>query len=282
MLVKVLVENTVSDERFSFEHGLSLYIESGRRKILFDFGASECFLENSQKMNVDLSDVDTAILSHGHYDHGGGLEVFLKANCRARVYMNQGAFGNHYSINSNDQRRKIGLDQKLLPNGQFVFLEKDYSSGDGFSLFANVRGRTWFPAANGNLYIEREKSFVPDEFTHEQNLVIVEEDNNVLFTGCAHNGIVNILEHYYDKNGRFPTHVIGGMHLYGRSQEKSESLKIVKRIGKYLDQTNAMFFTGHCVGVEPFLLLEEILGDKIKRISTGMQLNIGGGVHAGS
>lgn len=77
MLIKVLIENTAISKDFGCEHGLSLYIETGDRKILFDVGASELFLENAKKLGVDVSDVDYLVISHGHYDHGGGLRAFL-------------------------------------------------------------------------------------------------------------------------------------------------------------------------------------------------------------
>ena len=274
MFVKVLIENTTFDEQFAFEHGMSLYIETEYRKILFDFGASGLFLENARKLGIDLRNVDSAVLSHGHYDHGGGLEAFLKINDRAKVYMRHDAFGNHYSVHQGDTAKQIGLDQNLSRHERIVFLDEDYSSDLGFILYANVWGRALYPAANNNLFIEKEGSFEPDGFTHEQNLVVTHGNNIVLFSGCAHNGIVNILEHYRGQNNRFPTHVIGGFHLFSHSSGTSESPKSVKEVGKYLDNTNAMFYTGHCTGIESYLLLKEILGDRIKQISAGTRIDI--------
>jgi len=80
MIIKTLVENTALSKNFGSEHGLSLYIEANSHKILFDVGASELFLENAKKLNVDISEVDYLIISHGHYDHGGGLRAFLREN----------------------------------------------------------------------------------------------------------------------------------------------------------------------------------------------------------
>ena len=85
MIVKVLSENTTSSEKFESEHGLSLYIETGTHKVLFDTGSSDLFAKNAEKMGVDIASVDLAVISHGHYDHGGGLKTFLGINNRMKT-----------------------------------------------------------------------------------------------------------------------------------------------------------------------------------------------------
>ena len=72
MIIKVLSENTAASDEFGCEHGLSLYVETGKHRLLFDTGASDLFAKNAARLGVELSAVDTAVLSHGHYDHGGG------------------------------------------------------------------------------------------------------------------------------------------------------------------------------------------------------------------
>jgi len=76
MLIKALVENTTITDDLGCEHGLSLYIETAKHKILFDVGASELFFQNAKKFGVNIADVDFLVISHGHYDHGGGLKAF--------------------------------------------------------------------------------------------------------------------------------------------------------------------------------------------------------------
>lgn len=96
MQITVLAENTATDERFGKEHGLSLYIQTSCQNILFDMGQTELFLENARKLNIDLGEVDVAVLSHGHYDHGGGLSAFMEINGKAKVYVSRYAFEPHY------------------------------------------------------------------------------------------------------------------------------------------------------------------------------------------
>ena len=110
MLIKTLVENTAISKDFGSEHGLSLYIETKKHKILFDVGASELFLQNAKKLGVNIADVDFLVISHGHYDHGGGLKTFLKENTKAEVFLHRLAFEKHYAIRPNDELEFIGLD----------------------------------------------------------------------------------------------------------------------------------------------------------------------------
>ena len=108
MKITALVENTTKED-LATEHGLSLYIETEKHTILFDSGQGELFAGNAEKLGKDLAGVDLMILSHGHYDHGGGLETFLKKNDRARVIMSSEAFGDYY----NAKDKYIGLDKSL-------------------------------------------------------------------------------------------------------------------------------------------------------------------------
>ena len=95
MKIWTLVENTSINENIKNEHGLSFYIETKNHKILFDFGQSDIFVENAEQMGIDLSCVDIAILSHGHYDHGGGIKKFLQINSNAKIYANKNVFNLH-------------------------------------------------------------------------------------------------------------------------------------------------------------------------------------------
>ena len=108
MKIVTLMENTSCREDVCFEHGLSLYIETDTHKILFDAGQSAAFADNAEKLGVDLRKVDFAVLSHGHYDHSGGLGRFLEINGTASVYVSRYAFEPHYSANG-----YIGLDPAL-------------------------------------------------------------------------------------------------------------------------------------------------------------------------
>ena len=121
MKITVLMENTAVSERYLCRHGLSLYIETQRHKVLFDMGPDASFLENAKRLGVDISQVDVAFLSHGHYDHGGGLSAFLQENSRADVHVQAGVFGKYYAHDAHPKRiRYIGLDSALRDHSRLV------------------------------------------------------------------------------------------------------------------------------------------------------------------
>jgi len=274
MIIKTLVDNISTSEALGSEHGLSLYIETKHHKLLFDTGASALFAENARKMQVDLSKIDLAVISHGHYDHGGGLKAFLDLNSNAKIYLNKRAFGDYYSNRPNGEKQYIGIDKTLLINDRFVFVEGQLVIDEELELFSGVKGTRLNPSGNQNLFMKDGESFKLDDFSHEQNLIIKENGNTVLVAGCAHNGIVNILEHFHaDKNSQ-PSHVIGGFHLYNRSADQYENPSVVAEIGSYLLSTGAMFYTCHCTGVKTYERLKSIMGDNVNYLSTGSQLII--------
>lgn len=274
MIIKTLVENTSISEKLGSEHGLSLYIETKKHKLLFDTGASALFAENARKMKVDLSEVDLAVISHGHYDHGGGLKAFVNINSKAKIYLNQKSFEKYYSNRSNGEKVYIGLDEVLMPNNRFVFVGEHLTIDEELELFSNVKGRKLNPSGNQDLFMKVGTSFEQDDFAHEQNLIIKEDEKILLVAGCAHNGIVNILDHFSTEKGCLPSHVIGGFHLYNRSANKNEDPAMVIQIGEYLINTNAKYYTCHCTGIESYNRLKAVMGEKIDYLSTGSQLII--------
>ena len=274
MIIKTLVENTSLSKDFGSEHGLSLYIESNSRKILFDVGASELFLENAKKMNVDIPDIDYLIISHGHYDHGGGLKAFLRENSKAGVFIHRLAFEEYYVLRSNDDLKYIGLDEELKQNQQIVLTSDPFFISNGIQVFSNIPHKEHLPISNNGLFMEQNGQILEDTFAHEQNLIIEENEKTFLVTGCAHNGIVNILEHFHDLKGHMPNYVIGGFHLSSRSSGSSERPETIDRISKYLMDTNAKFYTCHCTGKEPYNRLKAAMGDSIDYLSAGSEISI--------
>ena len=132
MKIVTLLENTACDAGLCAAHGLSLYIETPKHKILFDMGPDARFLDNAKKLGVDLSAVDIAVLSHGHYDHGGGLRAFSEVNSRADILIHTDAFGNFYAVRPGKEPAYIGLDPELwelesrvIPTADFVKLDDE-------------------------------------------------------------------------------------------------------------------------------------------------------------
>ncbi len=277
MKVTVLAENTVVSEVFACEHGLSLYIETTKHKILFDTGRGELFAKNAAKLGVDLSQVDIAFLSHGHYDHGGGLPIFLTMNTKARIYIQPDAFGPYYSERPGGNIAYIGIDPALKKSDRFVYVGTDLVIDDELRIFAQPPGHDLLSTGNESLLTKIGDEYVPDDFTHEQSLLVSDEGMTLLIAGCAHRGIVNIIENVKQKTSAFPKYVIGGFHLFNPAEKKAEEPALIRDVGIYLKSTEAQFYTCHCTGLEPYQELKKLLGDHINYAATGrvLQLNRG-------
>lgn len=242
MRITALVENQPLPG-FRAAHGLSLYVEDGDRRILFDAGPDDTLLHNAGKLGIDLSGVDTVIISHGHYDHGGGLPAFLAVNSRAQVWIQRQAFRCHES-RTLPPYRNIGLDPALMEHPQVRLVEGDQAVDDRLFLFT-VPDRSLCPStANSNLY----EDGAPDTFAHEQNLLIRHEGGNVLLMGCCHTGVVNILRKAQPLQPRV---CIGGFHLYSPARGETVSPALMDEIAAHLNRYEGLrLYTGHCTGQE--------------------------------
>ncbi len=272
MKITALVENTSCKEGIKAEHGLSLFIETQEKTILFDAGGSSLFAKNAEKLHLDLNKVDMAILSHGHYDHSGGMDTFLSRNSKAPIYLRKAAFGPYYSQREGGEYGFIGIDKSLITNNRLIFTGKETPLGEGFSLFSNVKGERFFPSGNKSLLKKTESGYEQDDFAHEQNLAIEEDGISLLVSGCSHRGIVNIVDHYKLLFGHYPTHVIGGFHLYNHRTGKPESKETLHQIADALLVSGAIYYTCHCTGEENFQVLQSYMGEKVEYFSGGRTL----------
>ena len=258
MKITTLIENTTCSPDLTAEHGLSLFVETKTRTFLFDAGQTTAFADNARKLGVDLGAADFAVLSHGHYDHGGGLLRFLERNRRAKVYVNQNAFGCH----CNGTGKYIGLDGRLRTSDRLVLTGDSCTIAPGLTLFTcNDRERP-VPTDPFGLTERVGEFFLPDDFLHEHYLLIEEDGKRVLLSGCSHKGILNILEWFR------PDVLIGGFH-FKQLPPDSEQLR---RYGEALAKYDTVFYTGHCTGQDQYAVLKTILGDRLHAITTGMVL----------
>jgi len=261
MKIKVLVENTTIKDRLIPEHGLSLYIETENSKILFDSGQTVAFAVNAEVMGVDLKTVDFAVLSHGHYDHGGGLLKFSEMNNTAPIYINKNAFGEYY----NGTQKFIGID-KTLKTKNIILTDDVFKVSGDVELFTCNGRKAVSDNDSAGLNEFKNGDYAQDSFCHEQYMLINDKGRKILFSGCSHKGILNIIEWVK------PDVFIGGFHLV--KLEVDNDKEKLERIANELLKLNCKYYTGHCTGTEQYDYLKSLMKDKLEYISTGCEFDI--------
>lgn len=268
MRIVNLVENTPGVLGCGYEHGLSFYIETKKHRLLVDSGATEVFLRNAEILGIDLRAVDAMILSHGHYDHAGGILAFSRVNPDAKIYLKDSAGEDYYHLKK-DEEKYIGIDKGILKLKQCVFVQGDLEIDDELFLYTDVSGSRY--PAKGNLLLKKktEEGFLQDTFDHEQCLVIVQEGKRILLSGCAHNGILNILDRYKELFYSDPDIVISGFHLMKEGEYVGEEILNIQEIAHELAKMDTVFYTGHCTGERACGIMKEIMGEKLQIIHSG-------------
>ena len=252
MKITALTENT-SKTGLPAEHGLSLYIETDKFNLLFDSGQSALFSENAMKLGIDLSSVDYAILSHGHYDHGGGLLRFIDINHKAPVFLSKYAFDKC----CNGTEKYIGLSPLLKDSDRLIFTDGTFRIAEGLTLYSAQEINTVIDLGSFGLNVEREGKLIPDDFRHEQYLLIEEKGKRVLISGCSHRGIINI-EEQFD-----PDYLIGGFHF-----SKLPTDEKLRSYAEMLDSHGTVYYTCHCTGVEQYEFMKNCMSN-LNYISAG-------------
>lgn len=259
--ITVLTENTTEKSNIDTEHGLSLYIETENHKILFDMGQSELFEKNAEKLGVDISAVDLAALSHGHYDHGGGIARFLKINGKAPIYISKHAFEPHYS----GTEKYIGLDTSLCDD-RFLIVDDYLQLDNGLELFSCNQKKRKYPTNSYGLNMIENDNMLEDDFRHEQYLLITENENKILISGCSHKGILNIVEWFE------PDVLIGGFHFMKLDPTVSDDSIELKNSAELLKSFDTIYYTCHCTGTEQYNYIKKYMGDKVNYLSCGKEI----------
>ena len=272
-----LVENEPGESGCEATHGLSFYVETENHKMLFDTSPGDVVLRNAKKLGVDLTVVDTVILSHGHYDHSGGILSFAALNPKAKIYMQQNAGGEYYAYDGEEKGfRYIGIDKKIRSISQVHLLTGDTKIDDELQLFTVDTRAFPLPSTNKRLRELCGGEYIQDEFRHEQNLLLTSEGKKILFCGCAHNGILNVMETLKRKFGKamLPDLVIGGFHLMKLTDFSEADTAEVTKIADCLKGYNAHFATCHCTGLSAFNQMKEIMGGQLTYVRSGDEVEV--------
>ena len=282
MKIIALVENDLADQHADLvaEWGLSLYIKRQEKHILFDTGAKGALVRNAERLGVDLSHVDLVVLSHHHFDHGGGLPAFFAVNDHAKVYLRRPPDSESYFRALLVVNRFIGLEKGLLDRYQdrFVFIDSFTEILPGAYIFTDIVRQHELPKGNSHIYLKQPGGYIHDSFSHELVLALRDEDGLVVFTGCSHSGALNMIQTVAQ---RFPDDhikgVVGGFHLVGIPALNT----MAGSKAEMTDLASTMFnlpidgyWTGHCTGQKAYAALKSVLGDRLAEIHTGTTMTV--------
>jgi len=255
-------------KRLKGEHGLSFLIEKDGHKLLFDTGQTGIFAENAAILGVNPADISTVVLSHGHYDHTGGLPVLLDMVPDLTIHAHPDAFYPKF-VRHNTGDMPIGMPvtrEELEHRGVTLRLDVSPSKpGPEIMTTGEIPMITDFEETEPLFFTERSGEKIPDTFTDDQALILDTAKGIVVVFGCAHRGVVNTLEHVVKLTGKPKIHAImGGLHLGNASGEKLE--KIVQAFERFgIEQIGVC----HCTGYQATITLGHIFGNRMFMTGTG-------------
>jgi 7,8-dihydropterin-6-yl-methyl-4-(beta-D-ribofuranosyl)aminobenzene 5'-phosphate synthase len=224
--ITVLVEDAVGKRGLLAEHGLSFLIEKGRNKFLFDTGQGLALRHNAEQLKVDLKTITAVVLSHGHYDHTGGLTFALNGMNCPRLYVHPEAFSLKYARNPDGSAREVGMTagNKITAGelAEIVFVEEKTMIAPGLFLTGPIPRTTRFEDTGGAFFKDPECR-IPDDLPDDQALFAETKNGTAVILGCAHSGVINTLRYVQTLTANRPIHtVIGGMHLLSASKERMD------------------------------------------------------------
>ncbi len=264
--IVTLIENLVYKEGLFAEHGLAFYIETGNKKILFDTGQSELFLQNAKTMGIDFGDIDAVVISHGHYDHTGGLNTFLKVNSKAKIYIKKEAFMQKYL----DNERFIGmLFDPLLTDARVEYVNKITEIDIGIFIMPDIPVINKIDTNFSRFKIRMPEGFENDVFKDELFLAITVNNKLSIISSCSHRGITNIVAAAI-KHFNLPVNLIlGGFHI------KDCSTSQYVTITNYLEEISPKLIgVCHCTGIDKYADLKYSLNAEVFYNYTGNLLEI--------
>jgi len=275
IVITTLVENTVNIGGLCGEHGLAFLVRAGGRKLLFDTGQSGMLVPNATKMGLSLEDLEVVVLSHGHYDHTGGLEAVLATTPQARVFLHPKAVDPKFTQNADGTSRAIGMPPRSTKALSKMDSRVVWTSGPtevlpGLFLTGEIPRRTTFEDTGGRFFLDAACAR-PDPLLDDQALFFETSRGVVVLLGCAHAGVVNTLEHVTDlTHGKPLWAVMGGMHLLKASAERLDrTIEALRRwnIGK--------FVPAHCTGMDAAAKLWGTFPKKCSLCPVGTSMEFG-------
>jgi len=255
----VLVDNRTNNPILQTEHGLSILLETDNHCILLDVGASDMLVRNAEKLGIDLRRVDFVFISHGHSDHVGGLKHFMAINEHAKIIVSPYAMNNRF-YSKRLSVHSITAEWPMIPNDRLLAISQSGEVADGLYAIAKIQHTYPMPKGNKHLLVQASGyEFIQDDFRHELALYT----EGILFTGCAHNGLKNILSAC-----PHPVRtVLGGFHLLDHHETFDELRNLAVLLLKQYPET--LFYTSHCTGDNVFTVLHDVMTGHLHAFACG-------------
>ncbi|MBF0207563.1 MAG: MBL fold metallo-hydrolase [Oligoflexia bacterium] len=254
MKLTVLLENLVYQSKLQSEHGVSFWIQDDDGvELLFDSGQTDLFAQNASILQTDLSKIDYFVLSHGHYDHSGGLPEFLKLNKKAKLYIGKDAFLPKYHGDEYIGVPKLeNIAHRVLSITEPINLSKQ------ITLFPHIDIKNYSDTHFGKLMVCKNNQIEQDSFEEEQFLAIVKGTRLTIVSGCSHRGISNMLAtalSHFSGSSIGDISIVGGLHLIDSSEEQID--RFIECLKKF---PISKISTCHCTGVEAYHQIKNKMG----------------------
>ncbi|HBA87755.1 MAG TPA: MBL fold metallo-hydrolase [Geobacter sp.] len=271
--IKILCDNSAGSISGTLgEHGFAALVQQGDQTLLFDTGAGQTLLLNAQRMNVDLRSVEQVVLSHGHYDHAGGLWPLLQSCGPKRILAHPGIFARRY-VHREGMARSVGIpySEEFLAGigASFSYSDSFRQVMPGVFLTGEIPRLNPFEQGDAGLFCDL-AGCQRDEITDDQSLVIVTDKGLLLLLGCCHAGVINTLDFAREKTGVDEVYgVVGGCHLAFSSQQQIDAtVKALKRYGV------KKICAGHCTGFHAAARLAGEFAGGFKPMQVGYVLEV--------